>query len=47
MLLLATITFLSGSCISDKEVVTDDYCYIYDVQLGNIKRQVHMLDSLA
>ena len=47
MLLLATITFLSGSCISDKEVVTDDYCYIYDVQLGNIKRQVHMLDSLG
>lgn len=47
MLLLATIPFLVGSCISDKEVVYDDYCYISEVKLGSIKREVHMLDSLG
>lgn len=45
LLLLATIPFLIGSCISDQEVVNDDYCYITSVSLGSIKRQVHMLDS--
>lgn len=47
VLLLATISFLAGSCISDKEVVYDDYCYISEVKLGSIKREVHMLDSLG
>ena len=47
MLLLATIPFWVGSCISDKEVVYDDYCYISEVKLGSIKREVHMLDSLG
>ena len=47
MLLLATIPFLVSSCLSDRETKTDDYCYIYDVDLGSIKREVHMLDSLG
>lgn len=47
VLLLATIPFLVGSCISDQEAKTDDYCYIMDVDLGSIKREVHMLDSLG
>ena len=45
VLLLATIPFLISSCLSDQEVVNDDYCYINSVSLGSIKRQVHMLDS--
>lgn len=47
VLLLATIPFLVGSCISDQEVKRDDYCYIFDVSLGSIKREVHMLDTLG
>lgn len=47
VLLLATIPFLVGSCISDKEVSYDDYCYISEVSLGSIKREVHMLDTLG
>ena len=47
MLLLATIPFLVGSCISDKEVVNDDHCYITEVSLGSIKREVHTLDTLG
>ena len=45
VLLLATIPFLVSSCLSDQEIVNDDYCYINSVSLGSIKRQVHMLDS--
>ena len=40
-LLIATVPFLMlGSCISDKEVESDDYCYIWDVTLGSMKREV-------
>lgn len=45
MLLLATMPFLVGSCLSDKEVTYDDYCFISDVSLGSVKRMVHMLNS--
>ena len=47
VLLLVTIPVLIGSCISDKEVEYNDYCYILDVSLGSIKREIHMLDSLG
>ncbi len=47
MLLLAAIPFLVGSCISDNEIVSDDYCYIMDVSLGQMKRESHMQDSLG
>ena len=47
LLLMATLPFLIGSCISDKEVEYDDYCYISAVSLGSIKREVHMLDTLG
>lgn len=47
LLLLTTIPFLVGSCMSDKEVEYNDYCYISGVSLGSIKREVHLLDSLG
>jgi len=46
MLLLATAPFLLlGSCISNDEVANDDYCYIWEVSLGSLKREVAMLDT--
>ena len=47
ILLLAITSVMAGSCISDQEVVYDDYCYIADVTLGSVKRETHMLDSLG
>ena len=45
---MATVPFLLlGSCISDKEVESDDYCYIWEVSLGSLKREVNMLDALG
>ena len=47
MLLLVTIPFCVCSCISDKDVVSDDYCYIWEASLGTMKYEVHVLDSLG
>ena len=46
MLLLATAPFmLLDSCISSDEVVDDDYCYIWEVSLGSLKRETVVLNS--
>ena len=46
MLLLATVPFLSlGSCMSGDEVASDDYCYIWEVSLGTLKRETTVLNS--
>jgi hypothetical protein len=47
VLLLIALPFVVGSCLSDKEVVSNDYCYIWDASLGQMTREVHMLDSLG
>ena len=47
MILLATIPFLTGSCVKNEEVANDDYCYIWDVTLGSLKREVNMINDLG
>lgn len=47
ILLLAITSVLAGSCVSDQEVVYNDYCYIQGVTLGSVKRETHMLDSVG
>ncbi|MBO7069167.1 MAG: hypothetical protein J6W52_10920 [Bacteroidaceae bacterium] len=46
VLLLATISFVMGSCTtsSNEEVVYDDRCFIWDVSLGSLKREVHLIN---
>ena len=47
-LLTATIPFLMlGSCISDKEVESDDYCFVWEVSLGTMKREVVTQNALG
>lgn len=47
MLLLAAVLALAVSCISEKEVTYDDHCYISEVSLGTLKREIHSLDSVG
>ena len=47
LLLLATMPFWVGSCMSDNKGVQDDYCYISDVTLGTMKFEVQTQDSLG
>lgn len=47
MLLLVTIPFLAVSCIKNEEVAVDDYCYIWEVTLGSLKREVNMTNDLG
>ncbi len=47
LLLLALLCGLLASCFKDEEVTYDDYCYISDVSLGNIKRWSWTTDSVG
>lgn len=48
MLLMATMPFLLlGSCISNDEVKNDDYCYIWEVSLGSLKREINVINALG
>ena len=46
-LLLIIVPFLVSSCGSDEDVADDDYCYIWEVSLGSLKREVNMLETLG
>ena len=46
-LLIATVPFLLGSCLSEQEVDNNEYCFIWDVTLGSLKRESTVLDSLG
>jgi len=46
MLLLATLPFLLlESCVTGDETESDDYCYIWEVSLGTLKRETNVLNS--
>lgn len=47
ILLLAVLCGMLTSCFDDEEVTYDDYCYISNVSLGQIKRQIWTLDTLG
>ena len=47
ILLLAMLCGLLASCFKDDEVTLDNYCYIKNVSLGNIKRWNWTTDSLG
>ena len=47
ILLLAMLCGLLASCFKDDETTLDNYCYIKNVSLGNIKRWKWTTDSLG
>lgn len=47
VLLFVIVPFLISSCGSEEDVADDDYCYIWEVSLGSLRREVNMLETLG